>query len=49
MIYLSIWIKNIYVGDIVVEGEDLPKTFGAYILKNRKFNDMYYYTKNNNI
>ena len=37
--------KNIYVGDIVVEGEDLPNNFGVYILKKRKFNDMYYYSK----
>ena len=39
--------KNIFIGDIVVEGENLPKKFGKYILKQQRFNDMYYYAENN--
>ena len=38
--------KNVFIGDIVVEGENLPKKFGKYILKQQKFNDMYYYAEN---
>jgi len=34
-----------YIGDIVVEGEDLPSEFGAYVCQTKKFKDVYYYTK----
>ena len=37
--------KDIYIGDIVVEGEDLPMKFGSYVCRTKKFNDVYYYTK----
>lgn len=37
--------KNVFIGDIVVEGENLPKKFGRYVLKNQCFNDVYYYTE----
>jgi len=36
---------DIYIGDIVVEGDDLPEKFGAYVCRSRKFNDVYYYTR----
>jgi len=36
---------DIYVGDIVVEGDNLPKSFGSYVCRSRKFNDVYYYAK----
>ena len=36
---------NTYIGDIIVEGDDLPEYFGSYVCLSRKFNDVYYYTE----
>ena len=36
--------KNDYIGDIVVEGDNLPEAFGQYELIKRSHNDVYYYS-----